>query len=80
MHGESIHGTCKCFSWFSFEGPSVARGTTYGIVDGPGGPSMAAILGLGNHPQQQKLAVDGPGDRYWGDHPWHDRAHVQTPK
>jgi len=28
-------------------GPSVASGTTYGAVDGPAGPSVAAILGLG---------------------------------
>ena len=28
-------------------GPSVARGTTYGTVDGPGGPSVAAILDPG---------------------------------
>ena len=26
------------------------RGTTYGATDGPGGPSMAAVLGPGDHP------------------------------
>jgi len=38
-------------------------GTTYDTIDGPRRPSLAAILGLGDHPQQQKLAVD-PGDRF----------------
>jgi len=37
---------------------------------------VKAILGPGDHPWQQKLAVDGPGeDRFFRDHPWHDRHH-----
>ena len=32
------------------------RGATYGAIDGPGGPSMAAINGLRDHPQQEKLS------------------------
>jgi len=48
-------------------------GTTYGTVDGPGGPSVAAVLGPGDHLRQQKLAVDGMGGLILGDHPWHNR-------
>jgi len=54
----SIHGTCtRVFSW----GDHLWQGgTTYSVVDGPGGPSVAAVLGPGDHPRQQKFAVDGP--------------------
>ena len=31
------------------------RGTTYGAIDGPGGPSTATINGPGDHPRQEKL-------------------------
>jgi len=40
---------------FSLGGPSVARGTTYGTVDGPGEPSVAAILGLAGPSTVAKL-------------------------
>ena len=49
-------------------------GTTYGAVDSPGGPSMAAIVSPGGSIMATKFAVDGPGDRFWGDHRWRDRA------
>jgi len=47
MHGEGIHSTCECFP----------LGTIYGTVDDPGTPSVVAILGPGNHPQQQQVDV-----------------------
>ena len=36
-------------------------GTTYGATDGPGGPSMAAILGPGGPSTATYFAEDGPG-------------------
>ena len=39
----------------------MARGTTYGVIDGPGRPSMAAILGPGGPPVARNIATDGPG-------------------
>jgi len=56
MHREGIHSTRKCFPW----------GTIYGTIDGLGKSSVAAILGPGDHPRQQKLAIDGRGDSFWG--------------
>ena len=50
-------------------------GTNYGAVDGPGGPSVAAILGPGGPFMATKIAIDGPGDRFWGDHHWRDKPH-----
>ena len=35
-------------------------GTTYGAVDGPAGPSMAAIDSLARPSMATKFAVDGP--------------------
>ena len=46
---------------FSKGGPSVVRGTTYGAIDGPVGPSIAAILGLGRPSMARKIAINGPG-------------------
>ena len=43
-------------------------------ADGPGGPSMAAILGPGGPSTATYFAADGPGDLFWGDHLWHDRT------
>jgi len=58
MHRKSIHGIRECFPL----GDHLWQGgTTYGTVDGPGGPSVAAVLGPGDHPRQRKLTVDGPG-------------------
>ena len=37
------------------------RGTTYGATDGPGGPSMAAVLGPGGPSIATLFATDGPG-------------------
>ena len=36
-------------------------GTTYGATDGPGGPSMAAVLGPGGPSTATYFAADGPG-------------------
>ena len=36
-------------------------GTTYGAIDGPGRPSMAAVLGPGGPPVAINIATDGPG-------------------
>ena len=36
-------------------------GTTYGTIDGLGGPSMAAILGPGGPSMARKIATDGLG-------------------
>ena len=36
-------------------------GTTYGTTDGPGEPSMAAILGPGEPSTATYSAADGPG-------------------
>ena len=52
MRGESIHGTCKGPPW---EDHLWQGGITYGALDGPG-----------DHPWQQKLAVDGPGRPIFG--------------
>ena len=52
----------------------MARGTTYGSTDGPGRPSMAAILGPGGPTLAINIATDGPGELFWGDHRWHDRS------
>ena len=41
----------------------MARGTTYGAILGPGGPSMA-----------RKIAKDDPGNQFLGDHRWHGSA------
>ena len=41
-------------------------GTTYGAKDGPGGPSMAAVLGPGGPSTATYFAADGPGDLFWG--------------
>ena len=49
------------------------RGTTYDAVDDPGGPSTAAINGLGGPSMARKIAIDGPGGLILGDHQWHDR-------
>ena len=45
----------------------MARGTTYGTIDGPDGPSMAAILGPGDHLWQEKLLQMVQGDQFLGD-------------
>ena len=37
------------------------RGTTYGAIDGPGRPSMAAVLGPGGPPVAINIATDRPG-------------------
>ena len=37
--------------------------TTYGTVDGPGRPSVTAILGLEGS-LATKIAIDSPGDRF----------------
>ena len=50
-------------------------GTTYGATDGPGGPSMATILGPGEPSTATYFAADGREDLLWGDHLWHDRPH-----
>ena len=42
-------------------GPSVAGVTTYGAVDSPRGPSMAAIVSPGGPTTATKFAIDGPG-------------------
>ena len=42
------------------------REATYGATDGPGRPSMEAIL--------------GPGDIFWGDHRWNNRSASQVVK
>ena len=47
-------------------GPSVARGTTHGAVDGPAGLSMAAMLGPGGPSVAAKIAPNGPGNQFWG--------------
>ena len=52
-------------------------GTTYDATDGPGGPSMAAILGPGDHPQQHILPQMVRGDLFGGDHLWHDSPQLQ---
>ena len=39
----------------------MARGNTYGATDGPGRPSMAAILGPVGPPVAINIATDGPG-------------------
>ena len=39
----------------------MAGGTTYGAVDSPGEPSMAAIVSPGRPTMATKFAVDGPG-------------------
>ena len=57
----------------------MAEGTTYGAVDSPGGPSMAAIVGPGDQLRQQNLPLMVRGDKFWGDHRWRDkpyRVHV----
>jgi len=41
VHGESIHSTHKCFPW----GDHLwQKGTTYGAVDGPGGPILGGCM------------------------------------
>ena len=47
-------------------GPSVARGTTYGTVVSPAGPSMAAIDGPAGPFMATKFAVDGPARPFVG--------------
>ena len=42
-------------------GPSVVGETTYGAVDSPEGPSIAAIVSPGGPTMATKFAVDGPG-------------------
>ena len=42
--------------------------TTYGDIDGPRRPSMAAVLGPGGPLVAINIATDGPGDLFWGDH------------
>ena len=44
----------------------MAMGTTYGATDGPGGPFVAAILGLGGPSTATYFATDGLGDLFWG--------------
>ena len=56
-------------------GPFVARGDQLWRRRWSGGPSVAAILGPGDHPWQQKLPQMVRGDRFWGDHRWRDRPH-----
>ena len=43
-------------------------------INGPRGPSVAAILGPGGPPTATKTAVDGLGTPILGDHQWHDRS------
>ena len=35
------------------------------------GPSIAAVLGLEAPSMVRKIATDGPGNQFWGDHWWH---------
>ena len=44
------------------------EGTTYGAVDSPRGPSMAAIVGPVGPSTATKFAGDGPGGPILGDH------------
>ena len=44
----------------------MARGTTYSAIDGPGRPSMAAILCPGGPPVAVIIATNGPGTYFGG--------------
>ena len=46
-------------------------------MDGPGGPSVATILGPEGPSMATKIAIDGPGGLILG---WHDSTKRQTAK
>ena len=41
-----------------------------------GGSSVAAIVGPGAPSMATKIAINGPGDRFWGDHRWRDKSQL----
>ena len=44
----------------------MAKGTNYGAVDSPAGPSVAAKLGPGGPSMATKIAINGPGGPIFG--------------
>ena len=48
-------------------------GTNYGAVDGPGA-ICSSHTRSGGPSTATKIAIDGPGDRFWEDHRWRDRS------
>ena len=63
----SLHNTHQGLpEWQLHGGPSVARGSTYGTVNGPRVPSMAAIHGPWGSPMVRKIAADGWGTDFGG--------------
>ena len=54
---------------YSLHASTIYGETTYGTVDSPRGPSMAAIVGPGGPTMATKYAIDGPGGPILGGPP-----------